>query len=65
VGKNAGGGADFLASGRPHGMGAGELSIWGTLMVFTTVRAVALLANVWLERASPSDSRLPSIESHP
>jgi hypothetical protein len=42
-----------------------ELPIWATLMVLTTAVALALLANVWSERASPSDRRLPFIESRP
>jgi hypothetical protein len=43
----------------------GELPIWGTLMVFTIAAAVALIANLCPERASPSDGRPRSIESHP
>jgi hypothetical protein len=41
----------------------GELPIWGSLMVLTTVVAVAVLASVRPEGAGPSDRRLPSIQS--
>jgi hypothetical protein len=42
----------------------GELPIWGTLMALTTAVAVAVLASVRREGASPSDRRLPSIQGH-